>query len=128
VILDTSALLAVLFDEPEADEFVGKIDSAPLVGVGAPTLAETAVVLGASLGEAGPRQLEVLVERAGLVVVSFEAPHWREAAQAWLRFGRGRHPARLDLGDCLAYATARLAGRPLLCKGDDFAKTDLALA
>jgi ribonuclease VapC len=128
VILDSSALLAVLLAEPERDEFMRKIAAAPVVGVGAPTLTETAIVLAARLGEAGPRQLSGVVESAGLVVVSFEAPHWRAAAQAWLSFGRGRHPARLNLGDCLAYATARVAGRPLLCKGDDFAKTDLALA
>jgi ribonuclease VapC len=128
VILDSSALLAILLGEAERHEFVHKIAAAPLVGVGAPTLAETAIVLAAKRGEAGPRELGSLVERAGLVVVSFEAPHWREAAEAWLRFGRGRHPAGLNLGDCLTYATARLSGRPLLCKGDDFAKTDLALA
>jgi ribonuclease VapC len=128
VILDSSALLAILLGEPERREFARKIAAAPLVGVGAPTLAETAIVLAAKRGETGPRQLAGLVERSAVVVVSFEAQHWREAAGAWLRFGRGRHPARLNLGDCLAYATARVAGRPLLCKGDDFAKTDLALA
>jgi ribonuclease VapC len=69
-----------------------------------------------------------MIERAGVVVISFDPPHSQLAIEAWLRFGRGRHPAGLNFGDCLAYATARLAGRPLLCKGDDFAKTDLALA
>jgi ribonuclease VapC len=128
VILDTSAILAVFFREPEGDAFLEKIGAAPVVGVGAPTLAESAIVLAARLGEAGPRQLARLVERAGLVVVSFELPHWQVAAEAWLRFGKGRHEAALNFGDCLAYATARLAGEPLLCKGDDFAKTDLALA
>jgi len=62
------------------------------------------------------------------VVVPFDSAHWQTAADAWLRYGRGRHPAGLNLGDCLAYATARLAGRPLLCKSEDFQKTDLALA
>jgi ribonuclease VapC len=128
MILDTSAVLAVFFREPERDELLRKIGAAPLVGIGAPTLAETAIVLAARLGEAGPAQLARLVERAGIVVVSFEPAHWRLALEAWIRFGRGRHPAGLNFGDCLAYATARHAGEPLLCKGDDFARTDLALA
>ena len=128
MIVDTSAVLAVFFREPERDEFLRKIGGAAVVGIGAPTLAETAIVLAARLGEAGPRRLATLVERASLVVIPFEAQHWQLAAEAWTRFGRGRHPAALNLGDCLTYATARVAGEPLLCKGDDFAQTDLALA
>ena len=128
MILDTSAILAVFFCEPERDEFLRKIGAATIVGVGAPTLAETAIVLAARLGSAGPRQLDRIAERAGLVVISFDAPHWQVAVEAWLRFGKGHHPAALNFGDCLTYATARLAARPLLCKGDDFARTDLALA
>lgn len=128
MILDTSAILALLFGEPERDEFIAKIGLASQVGVGAPTLVESAIVLAARLGEEGPRYLERLVDRAGVVVIPFEASHWSIAAHAWLRYGRGRHPASLNFGDCLAYATARLADRPLLCKGDDFRRTDLRLA
>jgi len=128
VIVDTSALLAVFFDEPERDEFLRKIATAEVVGVGAPTLAETALVVAARLEETGLRQLAQLVERAELIVVPFDGSHWQVAAAAWFRFGRGRHRAALNFGDCLTYATARLAGRPLLCKGDDFARTDLVLA
>ena len=128
MIVDTSALLAIFFDEPERDEFLRKIGASEIVGVGAPTLAETAIVVGARLGEQGPRQLAQIVEQANLIVVPFDAPHWQVAAAAWLRFGRGRHEAALNLGDCLTYATARLAGRPLLFKGNDFSRTDLALA
>lgn len=127
MILDTSAILAVFFREPERDEFLRKIGSAAIVGIGSPTLAESAIVLAARVGEAGPRQLARIVERAGLVVISFDPPHWQLAVDAWLRFGKGRH-AGLNFGDCLAYATATLAGQPLLCKGEDFANTDLALA
>jgi ribonuclease VapC len=128
LILDTSAILAIVFGEPEHDEFLRKIGAAPTVGVGAPTLVETTIVLAARLGEQGQRLLSLMVERAAIVVVSFDPPHSQLAIEAWLRFGRGRHPAGLNFGDCQAYATARLAGRPLLCKGDDFSKTDLALA
>ena len=128
MIVDTSALLAIFFDEPERDEFIRKIGASELVGVGAPTLAETAIVVSARLGEQGPRQLAQIVEHANLIVVPFDGPHWQVAAVAWLRFGRGRHEAALNLGDCLTYATARLADRPLLFKGNDFNRTDLALA
>lgn len=128
MILDTSAILALLFAEPEHDEFIAKIGRASSVGVGAPTLVESGIVLAARLGPDGPRHLERLVERAGVVVIAFEAAHWSIAADAWLCYGRGRHPAALNFGDCLAYATARLADRPLLCKGDAFPQTDLPLA
>jgi ribonuclease VapC len=69
-----------------------------------------------------------MLDRGGIVVISFDGAHAEVAAEAWLRFGKGRHPASLNFGDCLAYATARLAGRPLLCKGNDFTETDLQLA
>jgi ribonuclease VapC len=128
VIVDTSALLAIFFDEPERDEFLRKIGASEIVGVGAPTLAETAIVVAARLGEQGPRQLAQIVEQANLLVIPFDGPHWQVAAAAWLRFGRGRHEAALNLGDCLTYATARLTGRPLLFKGNDFSRTDLVLA
>jgi ribonuclease VapC len=128
VILDTSAILAVFFGESEGDEFLRKIGAARTVGVGSPTLAETAIVLAARLGMQGQHHLARFVERSGIVAISFDLPHWQVAAEAWLRFGRGRHPAALNFGDCLAYATARLAGEPLLCKGEDFSKTDLPLA
>lgn len=128
MILDTSAILAILFDEPEQDEFLHKIGAADQVGVGAPTLVETGIVLCGAHGETGLTQLSGFTERANAVVVSFETAHWRTAVQAWLRYGKGRHPAALNYGDCLTYATARVADQPLLCKGDGFVQTDLALA
>jgi ribonuclease VapC len=128
VILDTSAILAILFDEPEQDEFLDKIGSADALGVGAPTLTETAIVLCGARGDIGLTQLATFIERADAVVVAFEDAHWHSAVHAWLRYGKGRHPAALNFGDCLAYATAQVAPQPLLCKGDDFAKTDLTLA
>jgi ribonuclease VapC len=128
LILDTSAVVAVVFREPEEHDFLHKIGTAAIVGIGAPTLAETAIVLAARLGQEGARVLSLMVQRAGIVVVPFDSAHSQLAAEAWLRYGKGRHPAGLNFGDCLAYATARVAGRPLLCKGDDFPKTDLVLA
>ncbi len=128
MILDTSAILAILFREPDRGDLLRKIGAAQTVAVGAPTLAECAIVLAARMGDVGPRHLGRLVDRGGVVVIPFDGVHWQVASDAWLRYGRGRHPARLNLGDCLAYATARVAGQPLLCKGEDFPQTDLALA
>ena len=128
MILDSSALVAVALDEPERDAFIAKIDEAESVGVGAPTLVEAGIVFAARTGGEADELLAELVSVAEAVVIEFGDAHWHEALSAWWRFGRSRHPASLNFGDCLAYATARLAGQPLLCKGDDFAKTDLALA
>lgn len=127
MILDTSAILAIAFREEERERFLAAIGGADVVGIGTPTLVESSIVLAARIGETGSRWLERVVDRAEIVVVPFEAQHWQVASDAWLRYGRGRHSAGLNFGDCLAYATARIAGRPLLCKGDDFAQTDLAL-
>lgn len=128
MILDTSAIVAVLFDEPDRDELRGKIDEATGVGVGAPTLFETEIVLVGRIGDSGRTLLKTFVESSDVGVVPFEEMHYRAAADAWMRFGRGRHPAKLNLGDCLSYAVAKVAEEPLLCKGGDFAKTDVALA
>jgi ribonuclease VapC len=128
VILDTSAILAILFDEPDREELLRKLGEADQVGIGAPTLVEAAIVVCSARGELGLHQLGGFADRVDAVVISFEGAHWRSAVDAWLHFGKGRHPAALNFGDCLAYATARVASEPLLCKGDDFAKTDLVLA
>ena len=93
-----------------------------------PTLAETGIVLTARIGDRARTLLARFVDEADLVAVPFVDEHWPAAIDAYARFGRGRHPAGLNFGDCLTYATARIAGEPLLCLGDDFAKTDLELA
>jgi ribonuclease VapC len=128
VILDASAILAILFGEPERADLLDKMDRAPVIGVGAPTLVETALVMTSRRGETGRDAVARFVERLDVAVVAFDHVHWVAAADAWALFGKGRHRARLNFGDCLAYATARVAGRPLLCKGDDFAQTDIELA
>ena len=98
------------------------------LGIGAPTLTETGIVLGHRLGPDSELLLSRLVEGLGLVVVPFSAAHGREARRAFLRYGRGRHEASLNFGDCLTYAVAKLAGEPLLFVGDDFSRTDLEAA
>jgi ribonuclease VapC len=84
-------------------------------------------VLAARLGIAGTTMLARFCQEADLAVVPFGAEHWPVAADAYIRYGKGRHPAALNFGDCLTYAVCRLAGQPLLCLGDDFSRTDLAL-
>jgi ribonuclease VapC len=128
VILDSSVLVAIVLDEPGRDTFIAKIGDADRIGVGAPTLVEAGIVIAARTGAEAAELLAELVSVGDAVVIEFGDAHWREALSAWWRFGRSRHPANLNFGDCLAYATARLAGLPLLCTGDDFVKTDLLLA
>lgn len=127
MILDTSAIIAILFREPTAAALLDRMRSTPLRGVGAPTLVEAGVVLTARAGEPAIAWLHRFLQVFEVAVIPFEAAHWQEAVAAYNRFGRGRHPAALNLGDCFTYATARLAGQPLLCVGEDFAETDLAI-
>jgi len=128
VIVDSSAVVAVIFREPGYDALVEKLAAAPPSGIGAPTLVEAAIVLSARLRRDARGLLARFVQEAGIAVVPFGEAHCSTAVDAWLRFGRGRHRASLNLGDCFAYATAKLAARPLLCVGEDFSHTDLELA
>ena len=128
MILDSSALVAIVLDEPERAALLAKMDRSDVIAVGAHTLAETGIVISARSGADATDVLATLLAAADVVVVEFGPDHWTEAIAAWWRFGKGRHPASLDFGDCLAYATARVTGLPLLAKGDDFPKTDIDLA
>lgn len=127
MIVDSSALVAILLAEPGRQILVDHLASAAVVGVGAPTLAETGIVLTARIGVAGRSLLARLLDEAGIETVPFTAAHWPIAVDAFARYGKRRHPTGLNFGDCLTYATCRLAGRPLLCTGDDFRRTDLAV-
>lgn len=125
--VDSSALLAIAFREPGWGRLLDRIREADIVGVGAPTLTETGIVLEARLGERAPGLLERLLDELGVEEIAFGSVHWREALEAFRRFGKGRHAAALNFGDCMTYATARLTGEPLLCVGDDFPQTDIEL-
>lgn len=125
MILDTSAIVAVFLREPGFEGLLDRLAGAPVVGIGAPTVAETGIVLCARLRSDARGLLARFFQKFEIQVVPFDEPHWQEAVLAWRRFGKGRHPAALNFGDCLSYATARLAGRPLLFVGDDFARTDI---
>jgi ribonuclease VapC len=125
MVLDTSALLALLLDEPEAEDFRIAVEEDTTRLVSAATLLETALVIEARKGEPGGRELDALIQKADVVVVPVDAEHVSEARRAYRRFGKGRHVAGLNFGDVFAYALARTAGEPLLFKGDDFTKTDI---
>lgn len=126
MVLDTSALLALLLDEPEAEAFRAAVEEDSTRVVSAATLLEAAIVIEARKGEAGGRELDLLLHRAEIAIIPVDADHVAEARRAWRRFGRGRHAAGLNVGDVFAYALARASGEPLLFKGDDFARTDVS--
>jgi len=125
VILDASALIAIALDGPEREILVAKVNAADAIAVGAPTLVEAGIVLSARAGQDASAVLIELLAVADAVIIEFGRGHWRVAVSAWGRFGKGRHPAGLNFGDCLAYAAARVAGEPLLAKGNDFTRTDI---
>ena len=123
--LDSSALLAMLFGEPGYLDLVDRILEADEVRVGAPTMVEASMVFSGRAKSADGGELEALLRELGVTVVPFAEREWRLAADAFRKFGRGRHVAGLNFGDCLAYATAASLGDTLLFVGDDFRKTDI---
>jgi ribonuclease VapC len=127
VIIDSSALIATITGESMAKALGETIGSARSCRIGAPTLVETTLVLVHKEGPRGKALLADFLQQRRFDVVSFGDAHWRSAQVAFMRFGKGRHPAGLNFGDCLTYATAFVAGEPLLCIGDDFPQTDLEL-
>lgn len=128
MILDSSAVVAAIQGEPDRLELEKKMFDADILAIGAPTLIETEIVMVRANGESGRDAVSSFREKMDLVVIPFDEQHSDVAAEAFVRFGKGRHPAALNYGDCMTYATAQLAGRPLLFKGDDFSRTDLDAA
>jgi ribonuclease VapC len=128
VIVDSSAIVAIVLREPGWEALVARLGSEAAPGIGAPTLAEAGLVLTAKMGADARIVLSRLIQETALSVIPFGEEHWRAAVDAYGRFGKGRHRAALNFGDCLTYAVARLAGEPLLFVGDDFSKTDLPSA
>ena len=126
--LDSSALVAILLSEPGSMELVDRILEADAVRVGAPTLVETSMVYAARKGADSRRDVEELIKELGVTVVPFGEPEWHAAIKAFEKFGRGRHKAALNFGDCLAYATAAVPRDTLLFVGDDFTRTDITPA
>jgi ribonuclease VapC len=128
LILDTSAVVAVIRKEQDEARLVEAIEGAATVGIGTPTLVEASLVLVRRMGVAGRLALARFLEANEVVTIPFGDDHWNVAAEADIRYGKGRHPAALNYGDCMTYATAQVADHPLLFTGGDFAKTDIAAA
>ncbi len=128
MIVDSSALVAVIFQEPDYEIIIDKLMESSATGIGTPTLVETGIVLDARLRKDSRFLLTRMLDEFNIVEVPFGESHWRESLVAYRRFGRGRHRANLNFGDCLSYAVARLASEPLLFVGKDFAATDLSFA
>jgi ribonuclease VapC len=128
VIVDSSAVVAVLKREPLQKEMAIKLANADVIAIGAPTLFETDMVTIGALGRRGRAVIAQFLESFEVEVIPFGDNHWQVAGEAFLRFGKGRHPAGLNYGDCMTYATAKVAGEPLLYIGNDFAQTDIERA
>jgi ribonuclease VapC len=128
MIIDSSALVAILRAEPSHERFVLAIAQAKRRLLAAPTFLETTMVLAGGKQDEILNRLDEFLRTASIETVAFTADHAAVARQAFLRYGKGRHPAALNFGDCIAYATARLEAMPLLFKGDDFRLTDIEAA
>jgi len=125
MVIDTSALVAVLLDEPERPDFVRAITAARIRLISSVTLVESSIVIESRRGETAGRELDLLLHRAAFETVAVDEEQAQVARAAWRRYGRGRHPAGLNFGDVFAYALARVTGEELLFKGDDFLRTDI---
>lgn len=128
MIVDTSAIVAILYREPEAAAFVRLIHDADVCRISVASYVELSMVVESQLGPEGMRQAEAFIRRAGVIIESVTVDQGELARQALLDFGKGRHKAGLNFGDCFSYALAKAMGEPLLFKGDDFSRTDVAAA
>jgi len=127
MVVDTSALIAILLQEPEAHTFAVALQNASVRLVSAVSALEASIVIEARKGPSGGRDLDLLLHRANAELVAFTAEQSEIARNAYRKYGKGLHPAGLNFGDCCAYALAKVSGEPLLAKGADFPKTDVAL-
>lgn len=128
MVLDSSAVIAVLREEPGHEQLQVRLERADVLEMGAPTLFETSLVLVRRLGEPGRVLIQRFIEDWEVQVLPFGGRHLDVAVDVFTQFGKGRHPARLNYADCMTYATAKVAGEPLLFTGNDFARTDIAPA
>lgn len=128
MVIDTSVLIAILAQEPEAARFTLALARTPIRLLSAATLVEAGLIVQYRFGDDGARDLDLLLSKLRVEIVAVTAQQAGIARRAHRQYGQGRHPAGLDFGDCFPYALARDTGEPLLCKGDDFARTDLQVA
>jgi len=127
MVIDTSALTAILRKEPERDALLTALVGAPARTISAVTALEAAMVIEGRYGPDAGADLELLLYTSRIRIVPFDARQSTIAVRAWKKYGKGRHPAALNLGDCCVYALARASGEPVLCKGGDFTQTDIAV-
>ena len=125
MVIDTSALIAILTDESDAERNESAIAADPVRLISAATLLEASLVIEARLGEEAGRELDLLLHKARVEILSVDENQLEIARDAFRRFGKGRHRAGLNYGDCFSYAASVARGEPLLFKGDDFARTDV---
>jgi len=125
MVIDTSALIAILAQEEDAARLAETIERGEIRLISAATLTEAGIVATVLFGEGGGADLDALLEEMQVEVVPLTRDHSQVAREAFARYGRGRHAARLNFGDCFSYALAKASGHPLLFKGDDFAQTDV---
>jgi len=126
MVIDTSAVLAILLDEPERRSFNEAIEAADSRSLSVASFVEVSIMIEARFGAEGVALLDRLLDRAGVKVVPVDLEQGRLARQAFSRFGKGRHEAALNFGDSFSYALAQVLGEPLLFKGEDFSRTDVA--
>lgn len=125
MVIGISTIAVILCDEPDAAALEGKIADDPVRLMSAATFLEAAIVIEARLGDPGGREFDLLLHRAEVKILPVDAEQADMARRAWRRFGRGRHPAGLDYGDCCSHPLAAMHDEPLLFKGDDFTKTEV---
>ncbi len=125
VVIDTSALLAILLGEPERGKFLQLLSESETRLLSAANALETAMVVESRRGEAAGRELDLFLHRTKIEIVAVDEEQFSIARFAWRKFGKGRHPAGLNFGDCFAYALTKTSSEPLLAKGEDFRRTDL---
>ena len=128
MVIDTSAIVAIALNEPESESFEQRIADAPVRLISAATVLEAAMVIETRLGTPGGIELDFWLHKVEVEIVPVDAEQADQARRAWRRFGKGRHPAGLNFGDCFPYALSALTQEPLLYKGDDFSKTDIEAA
>jgi len=125
MVIDTSAIVAIAQNEPEAPIFERMIAEDSVRLISAATVLEAAMVLETRFGEDGGVELDLWLAKANVEIIPVNAEHTDQARRAWRCYGKGRHPASLNYGDCFSYALAKLTNEPLLFKGNDFSQTDI---
>ncbi len=125
MVLDTSAIIAILQNEPGSDRLVESMEKAGVLRISAASVVEAGIVMFSRFGDAGEIEVDQFIHRLGVSVIPVTELHAEQARTAYRRYGKGHHPARLNYGDCFSYAIAVSLQEPLLFTGEDFAKTDV---